>query len=88
MEKGQEKRWKIGSEKEWESGIEEESTSKTVEMQSEREDICWTPTVDLHEVWSMDEDNDLTGVGKVAVLTALFLKLLRELVIKFREFKM
>ena len=88
MERGQEKRWKIGSEKEWESGMEKESTSRTVEMQSEREDICRTPTIDLHEVWSMDEDGDLADVGKVAALTARFLKLLREVRDKLNNFNL
>ena len=88
MERGQEKRWKIGSEKEWESVMEKKSTSRTVEMQSEREDICRTPTIDLHEVWSMDKDDDLADVGKTAVLIARFLKLLREVRDKFNDFKL
>ena len=88
MERGEEKRWEIGSEKEWESGMEKESTSGTVAMQSEGEDICRTPTIDLHEVWSMDEDGDLADVGKVAVLTARFLKLLREVRDKFNDLKL
>ena len=78
MERAREKRWEIGSEKEWESGMEKESNSRTVEMQSERIDIYRTPTIDLHEVWSMDKDGDLADFGKVAVLTARFLELLRE----------
>ncbi|MCJ1427635.1 hypothetical protein MMC29_005538 [Sticta canariensis] len=85
MEEGQEKRWKIGSEKKWESGMEKESISRTVETQGEREDICRTPTIDLHEVWSMDEDGDLADIRKVAALTARFLKLLREARDKFKD---
>ena len=88
MEWVQEKRWEIGSEKVWGSGIEKESTSRTVEMQSEMEEICRTPTIDLHEVWSMDEDGDLADVGKVTVLTARFWKLLRETRNKFKDFMM
>lgn len=85
MERGHEKRWEIGSEKEWESGVEKESTGRTVEMQSEREDICRTPTIDLREVWSLDEDGDLADTEKVALFTARFLKLLREARDKFKD---
>lgn len=77
METVREKRREIGSEK--------ESTSRTADMQSEREDVCRTPTIDLREVWSMDEDGDGANIGIVAVFTARFRKLLREARDKFKH---
>lgn len=41
-------------------------------MQSEREEICRTPKIDLYKVWSIDKDSGLADIGKVAVFTRVF----------------